>query len=230
LKVQYEIKRKPRQKHTYLRFSKGKFIVSTNLTTSSSQIEAFVVSHSSWIEKQIIRYETREKITLEFEDKSPLQFFGETVILQIFREKGSSSLDIEKKILSLYVKENTKNIRKAVLNFSRKILLKYYEERVLFWANFMNLEYKSIMLNNAIKQWAHCTRDGRLVFSLKTIVLSRDLLDYLIVHELSHLGYFNHGKAFYCLVSHYIPDYKEKQEKLKTFHSVAVAFVKEKEE
>jgi len=226
LKVQYEIKRKPKQKNTYLRFSKGKLVVSTNLKTPYSQIEAFVISHENWIEKQCIRYQDKEKIIIEFKDGAVFQLFGEDVTLKLFRKKGPSNFDIDKGTLTLYIKENIKDVRKAVLNFSRKLLISYYEEKVAFWAKIMNLEYKSISLNNANKQWAHCTRDGKLVFSLKTIVLDKALIDYLIVHELSHLSYFNHGKGFYLLVSRYIPDYKERQEKLKRNHSVAVAFVR----
>ena len=229
MKVQYEIKRKPNQKNTYLRFSKGSLVVSTNLTTSTSQIEAFVVSHKAWIEKQRKKYQLREKITFKFEDGESFPIFGRSIVLKVYREKGFSYLDNEKRILSLYVNGKNKDIKKAFLSFCRKELLSYYLLKVSFWAKVMNLEYKSISLNNAIKQWAHCTRDGKLVFSLKTIVLDRSLLDYLIVHELSHLAYFNHSKAFYLLVSKFIPDYKIKQEKLKSCHLMAVAFVKEED-
>ena len=229
MKVQYEIKRKPRQKHSYLRFTKGKLVVSTNLTTSLKQIEAFVCSHEAWIEKQRLRYQMREEIKFEFKDGENLQIFGKAVTLKLINNKGISFLDNEKGVLNLYLNKKNKDVSKELLNFCRKALLAYYVEKVSFWANLMNLEYNSILLNNAIKQWAHCTKDGKLVFSLKTIVLNSGLIDYLIVHELSHLVYFNHGKAFYSLVSRYIPDYKEKQEELKTCHSTAVAFVKEED-
>jgi predicted metal-dependent hydrolase len=47
--------------------------------------------------------------------------------------------------------------------------------------------------------------------------LPDDLRDYIIVHELCHLGEMNHSKKFWDLVSKTIPDFKEKRRALKKY-------------
>jgi len=46
--------------------------------------------------------------------------------------------------------------------------------------------------------------------------LSREMIDYIIVHELSHLEHLNHSKKFYALVETYLPDYVQTQNEIKT--------------
>ena len=43
----------------------------------------------------------------------------------------------------------------------------------------------------------------------------KDVIDYVVVHELAHLKYMNHQKDFWNLVGLFIPDYKEKRKELK---------------
>lgn len=49
----------------------------------------------------------------------------------------------------------------------------------------------------------------RIDFDRKTFCFSKKCINYIIIHELSHIKYQNHSKAFYNLVSQFEPDYKE---------------------
>jgi predicted metal-dependent hydrolase len=55
-------------------------------------------------------------------------------------------------------------------------------------------------------------------FNYKIIYLRPDLADYLITHELCHLGELNHSKRFWTLVSKTIPDYIKASKELKKIH------------
>ena len=68
-----------------------------------------------------------------------------------------------------------------------------------------------------IKKWAHCTRDGDLVFNWQLIGLPRNLADYVILHETVHLKEFNHSKKFRYRLARGCPNFKEKESMLKKF-------------
>ena len=46
-------------------------------------------------------------------------------------------------------------------------------------------------------------------------VIFKDVIDYVVLHELCHTKVMNHSKEFYKLVSEYMPSYKESQKRLK---------------
>ena len=73
----------------------------------------------------------------------------------------------------------------------------------------------SISIKNQKTRWGSCSAKGRLNFSYKIAFLPQDLADYLVVHELCHLGELNHSKNFWNLVARAIPDYQIKRKQLK---------------
>ena len=48
-----------------------------------------------------------------------------------------------------------------------------------------------------------------------------DAIDYVVVHELAHIKYKNHGKNFYELIEKYMPDFRERQKLLKTIQEIS---------
>ncbi len=77
--------------------------------------------------------------------------------------------------------------------------------------------YHRVSIRNQRTRWGSCSRKGNLNFSYKLALLPPHLADYLIVHELCHLGQFNHSSAFWALVALAIPDYKRCRAELKHF-------------
>jgi predicted metal-dependent hydrolase len=53
------------------------------------------------------------------------------------------------------------------------------------------------------------------MFHWKLSQFPLSIVDYVVVHELAHLKYFNHSKDFWSLVEQYHPDYKLSKKRLK---------------
>jgi predicted metal-dependent hydrolase len=75
--------------------------------------------------------------------------------------------------------------------------------------------YKRVSIKNQKTRWGSCSRDGNLNFSYLLSLLSPELADYIIVHELCHLKEFNHSKNFWDLVAETVPNHKELRKELK---------------
>ena len=89
-------------------------------------------------------------------------------------------------------------------------------ERVKYWNQFYNFSYNRINIKNQKTRWGSCSKKGNLNFNYKIVHLPKELLDYLVVHELCHLKEFNHSKNFWQLVGQTIPDYKIYRTRLKS--------------
>ncbi len=107
--------------------------------------------------------------------------------------------------------ELEKEQNKAMLEAWYKMQAQQYlPGRVSFYAGVMGLEVSRIRISSARTNWGSCNASKGLNFSFHTMMLGPYELDNIVVHELSHIRYRNHGKAFYGEMEKYLPDHKER--------------------
>ena len=83
----------------------------------------------------------------------------------------------------------------------------FIENRLSYFNKFYKFEINRVAIKNTSTRWGSCSSKKNLNFNYKIIYLRPELADYLIVHELCHLGELNHSKRFWTLVKKTIPDY-----------------------
>ncbi len=114
------------------------------------------------------------------------------------------------------MKKEVQLYRKIFLTRSKKAYSKYKEKarllvenRISYYNKFYRFQINRIAIKNTRSRWGSCSKAGNLNFNYKIALLPQSLSDYIIVHELCHLGEFNHSKKFWKLVSVTIPHYKK---------------------
>lgn len=98
---------------------------------------------------------------------------------------------------------------------NRSAALSLVTERLVHWNTFYGFEYKRVSVKNQSSRWGSCSRRKNLNFNYRILFLREELRDYLLVHELCHLGQLNHSKKYWDLVAKTIPDYKRRRNELK---------------
>lgn len=89
-------------------------------------------------------------------------------------------------------------------------------ERLDYFNKFYDFTWHRISIKNTKRRWGSCSRKGNLNFCYKVALILPELADYIVVHELCHLGQFNHSKDFWGLVARTVPNYKVARTRLKT--------------
>lgn len=87
-----------------------------------------------------------------------------------------------------------------------KILVR---ERADFFAELMNVKFKKLSIRKTFSRWGSCSREGNISISQRLILAPREILDYVIVHEMSHLTHHNHSQNFWREVGQYFSHYKQ---------------------
>ncbi len=76
------------------------------------------------------------------------------------------------------------------------------------WAQKMGVEFNQIFIKDQRTLWASCSGKKNLNFSYRIVKMPAAVQDYLMVHELAHLTFMNHGAEYWALVAQFCPDYK----------------------
>lgn len=121
--------------------------------------------------------------------------------LRSMKEKLSSS---SRKLTEQEKKELRKNAR---------VVITARVERI---AALMGVSYNRIAIKFQKTRFGSCSTKKNLNFNALVALMPSDILDYVVVHELSHLKQMNHSKAFWKEVERVMPDYKSKRKWLKT--------------
>ena len=83
------------------------------------------------------------------------------------------------------------------------------------WAEIMDAEPAGITVTGARTRFGACSPKNRLSFSFRLMAYPMEAVEYVVVHELTHIRHKNHGPAFYAEVARFLPDWQERRQLLR---------------
>lgn len=89
-------------------------------------------------------------------------------------------------------------------------------ERAAFFAPRVGVSYGRITIRSQRTRWGSCSSKGNLNFNCLLMLAPREVLDYVVVHELCHRKHMNHSADFWAEVERICPDYRTHRTWLKT--------------
>ena len=119
--------------------------------------------------------------------------------------------------------ENVKRFSgRIVIKDTRREYLKHRESarslavaRMAHFNTVYNFSWNQVAIRNQKSRWGSCSKKGNINFNYKIALLPTHLADYVIVHEMCHLGEFNHSQKFWNLVAEAYPNHKEARSELR---------------
>lgn len=73
----------------------------------------------------------------------------------------------------------------------------------------LGVSYSRITIRDTRSRWGSCSTTGTLSFSWRLALAPREILDYVVMHELCHLRHHDHSPRFWKLVGEVWPRYRE---------------------
>jgi len=189
---------------------------------AQKEIEAFLTQKSKWILKAIDRFSQREPIRIiSIITGTELLLLGKTYTLfvnDIYLKKSNIIINEHKAEIALYTAPNTseKAKRAVIESWYRAYTKKIITERAKYYAELLSVSFGDIRIKDQKNIWGSCSSKGNLNFNWRIIMAPKEVLDYLVVHELCHLRFMNHSSDFWQCVAGILPDYKNTRKWLKT--------------
>ena len=184
----------------------------------------FIEDKASWIEKQLQKYKQASGYNTLTDIKSgtSTQMLGKDYVIIKKKSEKNYVVEQEKKIV-LYVKD----IDDKVLH--QKIIEKWWRDKAYdIYINQMNIIYDKTFKKYGVEKpklyvrkmktlWGSCT-PAKNKITLNEYLLKADLrcIQYVILHELTHLLYAYHNNDFYDFLTIQMPDWKIIKKQLDT--------------
>ena len=229
--VAYEFKRGKRRT---IGFSVGPdgLVVSAPKWVPLYEIDKAVLEKSGWILKKLQetrdRHQRRESARIEWKDKTPLPFLGEQVIVVLDPSHAFGGVGAELKsstetlpgvpCLTLHVglphSASADQIKDAVQAWLMRQAKRIFTERLNHFAPGLNVQWRKLSLSSAGTRWGSASADGSIRLNWRLVHFRQSVIDYVVVHELSHLRVMDHSPRFWDTVRAVVPDYAELRSQL----------------
>ena len=108
--------------------------------------------------------------------------------------------------------------RKAVAPLSTSDGMSYLSERLELLSVRHRLPYRRLYIKSQRTIWGSCSSKNNINLNIALMGLPRDLIDYVIMHELVHTKIKNHGERFWSALDSYIGDSRVLDRRLKGYY------------
>jgi len=197
------------------------------------EIDKAVQEKSGWIVAKLhetrARHDRLEAARIEWRDGTTLPFLGETVRLQIdprhafggvggeLRSAEAGDAAAPQKILYIGLAHDAsaEQIRDSVQAWLMRRAKQLFTERLDHFAPHLGVQWRKLSLSSAGTRWGSASADGAIRLNWRLVHFKPSVIDYVVVHELSHLRVMDHSPRFWDTVRTVVPDYARLRSQLK---------------
>ena len=223
--VAYEFKRGKRRT---IGFSVGAdgLVVHAPKWVSLSDVQRSLDEKADWIVRKLVevrdRHERMHANRIEWRDGAVLPFLGASMrivldpahafsgvgaCLQVLEPVSVDAVTCELR-LGLPHHATQQQIRDAVQAWLLRQARRVFTERLDHFALRLQVRWHKLSLSSAGTRWGSARADGSIRLHWRLIHFRRDVIDYVVAHELCHLRVMDHSPRFWETVRSVMPDYQ----------------------
>ncbi|MGD0071335.1 MAG: SprT family zinc-dependent metalloprotease [Candidatus Bathyarchaeia archaeon] len=198
----------------------GRVRVAAPLKTTDEAIKLLVISKMPWIKKQQLKFNQQERQTKrEYLSGESHYFLGNRYRLNVVKTTSTPKIEIKRKTyIDMYVKPQTTLEKRARLmdSFYRSELKKQIPRLIEKWQKITKLKVKEVKIKKMKTKWGTCNpKYQRIWINLELAKKPLHCLEYVLVHEMTHLIEKHHNEKFELLLKSYMPQWDQCKQELK---------------
>ncbi len=146
--------------------------------------------------------------------RAPLRMANKEI--EIFVNKHTEWIIKQKnKIGELYKEQEARKLSETEIVILKERAREVMPDKTAYFSKITGLNPNNVKITSAVTRWGSCSSRNNICYPYRIMLLPEDIIDYIVVHELCHIKEKNHSVRFYSLLQSFIPDYKDREKKLK---------------
>ena len=196
----------------------GRITLVTPMVTRPEVVRAYAVSRLAWIRKQqaLLRGQAREA-SRRFVTRESHYVWGKRYLLTVVERHQKPSISMDHRRITLSVRPGSdRSKREAVMHAWHKGLLHAAVPPLIRkWEPRLGRKVAAYFLQRMKTRWGSCNHEARNIrLNTELVKKPKDLLEYVVVHEMLHLIAPTHSERFVALLNEHYPSWREARAEL----------------
>lgn len=190
----------------------GKVRISAPLRMNTETVRVFAISRLDWIKTQQRRFREQERDTpREYLDRESHYVWGSRYLLKVVEADLAPKVELEHSTILLMVRPGSDEEKKqAILSeWHREQLRVASMPMIEKWEKLIGVKIEQLFIQVMKTKWGSCNHlAGTIRLNSELAKKPKECLEYIIVHEMTHLLEPTHGERFIALMDGFMPNWR----------------------
>jgi hypothetical protein len=200
------------------------------------QLQTILEAKRSWIlkakETVLVRETTKAQWLSDYSIKQngKLPFKGKKISLNFLLKVSNPNISVKGNddeitvITHPYFRTYHSDLSLMLKDYYYKMAYKEFSGIISNYSKKYGFKVNQLRIKDTKTRWGSCSAKMNVNLNWKLIIAPHRVYEYVIVHELCHLGCWNHSQQFWNRVAAILPDYKDRKDELKQISAFLSAF------
>lgn len=179
---------------------------------------AYAASKIGWIREQQLKLREQARETpREFVERESHYLWGRRHLLTVIERYQKPSVKLDHKRITLCVRPGTDLFgrARAMHEWHKALLHDFVPQLIRKWEPRLGLKVAAYFLQRMKTKWGSCNREARNIrLNTELVKKPKDLVEYVVVHEMLHLLEPTHNQLFIGLLDKHYPSWREARAEL----------------
>ncbi|MFH1382126.1 MAG: SprT family zinc-dependent metalloprotease [Chloroflexota bacterium] len=210
--VAYRVKRSARARHLRLEMRpESGLTVIIPRSGSLRHVSDILKAKQGWILTNLAKYDrTPKPVVREIKAGDAVPYLGQKLMVLMEASCGKAScVRLEQGKLIASTASVPVKLNMLLEQWYRAQAGRLIMQKVEEWSSRLDIKHNGITVRGQKTRWGSCSRQGKLSFNWRLLMAPEPVIDYVVVHELTHLKEMNHSKRFWQAVAKHCPEWRE---------------------
>lgn len=207
-----------RNVHLSVHPPEGRVTLVAPTNTRLEVARAYAISKLGWIRSQQTKLQQQNRETpRQFVKRESHYLWGRRYLLDVEEKEARPCIKFDHKRITLRVRPSSSLEKRAQVmhEWHKRQLHEAIPPLIQRWESKLEVTVNRYYLQRMKTKWGSCNhRAGNIRLNTELVKKPKDLLEYIIVHEMAHLIEPTHNERFMALLDRHYPGWREARDEL----------------